>query len=59
MQCKWIKSYYPDEIIVASPVIPKDTLKLLSKHVDRIEYILRPRKIKSIDTYYKDFNPVR
>jgi putative phosphoribosyl transferase len=56
--CEWIKSHRPNKIIVASPVIPKNTHLLLSKHVDKIEYILRPRKFISVEEYYKDFNPV-
>ena len=27
--CKWIKSYHPYKIIVASPVIPKNTLSII------------------------------
>jgi putative phosphoribosyl transferase len=56
--CEWIKSHHPNKIIVATPVIPKNTYQLLSKHVDKIEYILRPRKFRSVEEYYKDFNPV-
>jgi putative phosphoribosyl transferase len=55
---EWIKSHRPKKIIVATPVIPKNTHLLLSKHVDKIEYIFRPRKFRSVEEYYKDFNPV-
>jgi predicted phosphoribosyltransferase/dienelactone hydrolase len=56
--CKWIKSHYPSMIIVATPVIPKHTYQLLSKYVDKIEYIRSPKKFKSVEEYYQDFNPV-
>ena len=46
VSCEWIKSHHPNKIIVATPVIPKNTHKLLSKHVDKIEYILRPEKFR-------------
>jgi len=56
--CKWIKSHRPNKIIVALPVIPKYTRQLLSKHVDKIEYIRSPKKLKAVEEYYKDFYPV-
>jgi putative phosphoribosyl transferase len=55
---KWIRSNYPNKIIVVSPVIPKQTYQVLSKYVDKIEYILRPRKFRSVEEYYQDFNPI-
>ena len=44
--CKWIISHCPSMIIVAIPVIPKHSYQLLSKYVDKIEYIRRPKKFK-------------
>ncbi len=55
--CKWIKTHLPDKIIVALPVIPKKTRQLISKYVDRIEYIRSPVKFNSVEEYYQDFNP--
>jgi predicted phosphoribosyltransferase len=46
------------DVIVVSPVIPKQTYQVLSKYVDKIEYILRPRKFRSVEEYYQDFNPI-
>ncbi len=53
--CKWIKTQFPNKIIVALPVIPKNTRQLLSKYVDKIEYISSPSKIYSVEDYYQNF----
>ena len=34
------------------------TYQLLSKHVDIIEYILRPKKFESVEVYYQDFHQI-
>lgn len=54
---KWIKSHLPHKIILAVPVIPKKTRQLLSKYVDKIEYIRSPSRFNSVEQYYQNFNP--
>ena len=58
MTSKWIRSHRPNKIIAALPVISKCTYQLLSKHVDIIEYILRPKKFESVEVYYQDFHQI-
>lgn len=54
----WIRTYRPNKIIVALPVVPRKTKKLLSAVCDKIEFIYSPRKFKSVEDYYKDFSQV-
>ena len=55
----WIrKQYQPKHFIIALPVAPKSTVKLLSRECDSVEAILTPSNFHSVGQYYEDFNPV-
>ena len=46
------------KIIIALPVISKETFLLLSKNVNKVEYIYRHRNFTSVENYYNDFRQV-
>jgi putative phosphoribosyl transferase len=56
---RWIrKQYKPRHFIVALPVAPKPTLKLLGQECDSVEAVIAPGTFHSVGQYYEDFNPV-
>src|SRR6476646_1724527 len=55
---RWFRYHRTNNIIAALPVISKYTYQLLSKNVDVIEYVLRPKKFESVEDYYQDFSPI-
>jgi putative phosphoribosyl transferase len=56
---RWIrKQYKPKQFIIALPVAPKPTLKLLGKECDSVEAVISPGNFHSVGQYYEDFNPV-
>jgi putative phosphoribosyl transferase len=53
------KRFRPKRLIIALPVAPKDTVKLLKQEADRIEVVSSPSaNFHSVGQYYQDFNPV-
>lgn len=55
--CKWIRSFKPNKLILATPVISRPALQLLKGKFDEIEYLRCPKHVYSIDDYYIDFSP--
>ena len=58
---RWLKkNHNPKRLIIAIPVAPKDTVKLLKEQeVDVVEVITTPSSnFKSVGQFYHDFNPV-
>jgi putative phosphoribosyl transferase len=56
---RWIrKQYKPGHFIIALPVAPKPTLKLLRQECDSVEAVITPSNFHSVGQYYEDFNPV-
>ncbi len=56
---RWIKKQYkPRHLIIALPVAPKPTLKLLGQECDSVEAIITPGNFHSVGQFYEDFNPV-
>lgn len=56
---RWIrKQYQPRHFIIALPVAPKSTVKLLARECDSVEAIITPSNFHSVGQYYEDFNPV-
>ena len=56
---RWIrKQYKPRHFIIALPVAPKPTLKLLGQECDSVEAVIAPGNFHSVGQYYEDFNPV-
>jgi putative phosphoribosyl transferase len=57
---RWLrKKHTPKRLIIAVPVAPKDTIKLLRQESDVVEVVTDPSSIfKSVEQFYQDFNPV-
>jgi predicted phosphoribosyltransferase len=56
---RWIrKQYKPRQFIIALPVAPKSTVKLLGRECDSVEAIITASNFHSVGQYYEDFNPV-
>jgi len=56
---RWIKKQYkPRRLIIALPVAPKPTLKLLGLECDSVEAIIKPGNFHSVGQFYEDFNQV-
>ena len=50
--------FRPQRLIIAVPVAPKDTVRLLKQESDVIEVITSPSQFHSVGQHYKEFNPV-
>jgi predicted phosphoribosyltransferase len=56
---RWIrKQSQPKHFIIALPVAPKSTVKLLARECDSVEVIITPSNFHSVGQYYEDFDPV-
>jgi putative phosphoribosyl transferase len=56
---RWIKKQYkPRRLIIALPVAPKATLKLLGQECNSVEAIITPGNFHSVGQFYEDFSPV-
>ena len=60
---RWIKmrkEHQFKKLIIAIPVAPKETAKLLEKECDHLEVITKPSssKFHTVSQYYKDFKPI-
>ena len=53
------KRFRPKRLIIALPVAPKDTVKLLKAEADIVEVVTSPSThFYSVGQYYQDFKPV-
>lgn len=57
---RWIKKQLPRELIIAVPVVPKETLELLKKEADDVKAVIVPSttNFKSVGQFYQDFSSV-
>ena len=57
---RWLKRRItPKRLIIAVPVAPKDTVKLLKHEADIVEVVTSLSSIfHSVGQFYQDFNPV-
>jgi predicted phosphoribosyltransferase len=57
---KWIKTFQPNHLTIATPVCPKEILKLLKNEVNDIKSILNPlsNNFTTVSKLYQDFSPV-
>jgi putative phosphoribosyl transferase len=57
---RWLKrKHTPKRLIIAVPVAPKDTVKLLKQEVDAVEVVTSPSSIfRSVEQFYQDFSQV-
>lgn len=53
-----IKHRHPKKIIIATPVVPKDTAKILRKEVDELIALVEPRELYAIGEWYENFPQV-
>jgi putative phosphoribosyl transferase len=53
------RKHTPKRLIIAVPVAPKDTIKLLKQEVDDVEVVTSlSSTFRSVGQFYQDFNPV-
>jgi predicted phosphoribosyltransferase len=54
---RWLKKMKPKELIIASPVAPRETLDLLKKEVDYIDVLITPsnNNFHSVSKFYTNF----
>lgn len=50
------RNYHPEELIVAIPVSPRDTLEVLKKEADRAVCLLVPECFYAVGQYYECFD---
>jgi putative phosphoribosyl transferase len=57
---RWLRrKHTPKRLIIAVPVAPKDTIKLLKQESDAVEVVTDPSStFKSVEQFYQDFKPV-
>jgi predicted phosphoribosyltransferase len=57
---RWIRKQKPKSLVIAIPVVPKETLELLKKESDDVQAVIVPSttNFRSVGQYYEDFDPV-
>jgi predicted phosphoribosyltransferase len=55
---KWLKRQNPEELIVAVPVAPRDTVDKLQQQVDKVVVLHAPMLFESVGAFYRDFSQV-
>ena len=57
---RWLRrKYAPKSLIIAVPVAPKDTVKLLKQECDAVEVVTTPSStFSSVEQFYQDFRQV-
>ncbi len=57
---RWIRKQEPKKLIIAVPIVPKETLELLRKESDHVEAVIVPitTNFRSVGQFYEDFSPV-
>jgi putative phosphoribosyl transferase len=58
---KWIKTFHPTHLTIATPVCPKERLKLLKSEVNDVVSLINPisRNFTTVSKFYQDFLPVK
>lgn len=58
---KWIKTFQPSHLTIATPVCPKEILKLLKNEVNDVVSLINPisRNFTTVGKFYQDFLPVK
>ena len=57
---RWLKrKHAPKRLLIAVPVAPKDTVKLLKQEADAVEVVTSPSSIfRSVEQFYQDFRQI-
>ena len=57
---KWIKTFHPSHLTIATPICPSDILKILKSEVKDVVSIINPlsRNFTTVSKFYKDFSAV-
>jgi predicted phosphoribosyltransferase len=57
---KWIKTFYPSHLTIATPICPKDILKFLKSEVNNVVSLINPcsRNFTTVSKFYQDFLPI-
>jgi len=59
---RWIRNrneHKFKKLIIAIPIAPKETIKILRKECDYLEIIFQPSKFATVGHFYKEFLPVK
>ena len=48
----------PTKIVLAVPVLPRDSVDLFDRSVDEFVYLLAPARFRGVGEFYEDFEPV-
>ena len=58
---KWIKTFYPSHLMIATPICPKEILKTLKSEVNDVVSLINPisRNFTTVSKFYQDFLPVK
>ncbi|MGC2571730.1 MAG: phosphoribosyltransferase family protein [Candidatus Nitrosopolaris sp.] len=58
--CRWLRmKHTPKRLVIAVPVVPKSTVKLLEQESDAVEVVISPSSIfRSVEQFYQDFEQV-
>ena len=57
---KWIKTFYPNHLTIATPICPKDILKFLKSEVNTVVSLINPlsRNFTTVSKFYQNFLPI-
>lgn len=54
----YLKEKKANSVILATPVVAKDTLRVLQKYFDKIVYLASPKNFSAVGQFYKEFPQV-
>jgi putative phosphoribosyl transferase len=56
---KWLRmKHSPKRLVIAVPVAPKHTVKLLEHECDEVQVVISPSSFRSVEQFYHDFEQV-
>nr|NIU01619.1 phosphoribosyltransferase [Nitrosopumilaceae archaeon]NIU88038.1 phosphoribosyltransferase [Nitrosopumilaceae archaeon]NIV66305.1 phosphoribosyltransferase [Nitrosopumilaceae archaeon]NIX62221.1 phosphoribosyltransferase [Nitrosopumilaceae archaeon] len=54
----WLKKQKPRKIILAVPVVPEESFKIMRSHVSRLVVLLTPTEFSAVGQFYQTFEQV-
>jgi len=56
---KWLRmKHTPKRLVIAVPVAPRQTVKLLEQESDEVKVVISPPIFRSVERFYHDFKQV-
>jgi putative phosphoribosyl transferase len=55
---KAVRDNQPEEVVLAVPLAPMDTIEMLQKDADTVHCVITPELFGAISIYYRDFRQV-